>query len=1461
MVKIRKKILTKSISVLTCAGMTAGLFAPAVSGNVAKAASEATREDASVVYFVDAGDYVVDTVCKGDQLGTRNSVTDQVYGEDKVTGYKWGVVDSVSDPLKNGAPSCGGVATDNSWPYEMNTANADAANKKASNRYTKNQYENNVEVRNLDYKFELAAGKYSVEVCTTDPWSCSKSPTLLIGSADPDKDFAAGKGKVLSSDTPEEETVTLDKDGELTVSLRGKGDDNKAINLCYILIKDTAKIPPKDPEEEKGNAVLDINSIYFQSYDVYDDINLPTVGENKSKIEWTSSNEGVLSSDGTVNRPGQGQPDAVVALTASVSDGKDTIKKEFIFTVIAENDMSNIDQFNLDEVEITDDYYLAAEQSDIDFLKNFDNDRILYHFRDTAGIDTNGAKTYNGWEDSLIAGHSVGHYLTAVAQAIKATGDSELKEKLDEIIHGLKECQDAVGTGYIFGAKVEDRSNIEKQFDIVEGKASGGTWVPWYTMHKIIAGLVDTYKFTGNKEALEVASNLGTWVYNRVSKWSKQTNKSILYTEYGGMNDCLYELYYYTRNEEHKLAAEKFDDPDLYEVITSGNKNTLAKRHANATIPKFVGAIKRYEVLSETGEATEEDKAYFEYAKKFFELVVADHSYITGGVSDMEHFRDDNAQDSTRTQCNNESCCAYNLLKLARELFKITGERKYADYYDTTLRNAIMGAINTENGATSYFSPMATGYFKTFGNEDPDKNMFWCCTGSGMENFTKLGDSIYFKKGNELFVNQYIASKVTWKEAGMNIEQISNVTTSDEAKFNITLTDGSASKEAAINLRVPDWIAGTPVVKVNNTVVNDAIVSSGYIRVSRAWNSGDVISFTYPMEVKAYGLADNSTVYGFKYGPTVLAAKLGKESMSKTTWAGANLTAPLIKVVGDEQASLTIGYNTTNRQILGTETLTITEDMSISEFMDSAATYFVKDTSAQVPTFKLTGTDADDNISGGLTFVPYNTLNDERYGIYWYFESSVEEMTPEKILATKDEARQAKSRIDSIQPGYSQYEKDAIHQLVEENTVASTIEGGGSTRYAKAGGSFTYNMIVDKNKANRIVCQFAKEDDGKTIKISVGNTVIAEYTLKSEDSAEFYKVSFDIPNDVMTANVKDLSATDASGNAKTETVVPVKFESANSSDSARLVGGLYMAVQYSNNASITAVTCDAGTVVPSSDKKTYDIYVPKTSSTVKYKVTIADQYGLLYINDVLVNDAKNQKLILTGDKTTINAKVFGEDHKTSADYVINFIKGDAPITVKPGTSTPTTGANTGAVTGTQPQTTTNALADAVNAFKQTTVAAKTIGYKGNNVKIRLKYTDAFDKALAAGTVSVKQITYTSSNKKVVKVKRNKLKALKKGTAKVTVNVTLSTGDVLKLATTVKVKNPKIKITGKKTVVKGKSVKLKAKAYGIKGKIKWSVSNKSIAKVKNGKVKGLAKGTVKVTAKIKKVKKTVSVKVK
>ena len=121
----------------------------------------------------------------------------------------------------------------------------------------------------------------------------------------------------------------------------------------------------------------------------------------------------------------------------------------------------------------------------------------------------------------------------------------------------------------------------------------------------------------------------------------------------------------------------------------------------------------------------------------------------------------------------------------------ITGNVKYADYYETTLRNAIMGAINTENGTTSYFTPMATGYFKFFGQEDPAKNMFWCCTGTGMENYTKLGDSIYFHNDNSVIVNQYVASNLNWKEKGFTLTQKSDVTRSDVATFTVG-TNGSA---------------------------------------------------------------------------------------------------------------------------------------------------------------------------------------------------------------------------------------------------------------------------------------------------------------------------------------------------------------------------------------------------------------------------------------------------------------------------------------------------------------------------------------------------------------------------------------------------------------------------------------------------------------------------------------------
>lgn len=657
--------------------------------------------------------------------------------------------------------------------------------------------------------------------------------------------------------------------------------------------------------------------------------------------------------------------------------------------VLSENEMGWTEPFELDEVQILDTYYLAAQKSDIAFLKKMDTARLLAGFRTTAGIDTKGVRPYGGWEDSLLGGHCVGHYLTAIAQAVKATGDEELKEKSQVLIEGLEECQRKLGTGFLFGAKVEDKEDVEKQFDILEGKKKGETWVPWYNMHKVLAGLIDTYKYTENETALLIAEKLGDWIYERVSKWDLKTNQKVLETEYGGMNDCLYELYSYSHNKHHLEAAQKFDEKALFLMAAKGEKNCLDGKHANTQIPKFIGAIKRYNVLKQLGEAKQEDEAYLVDAEKFFEMVVKRHSFVTGGISVMEHFRKDYHLDEIRTQTNCESCCAHNMLKLAKELFKATGKKEYADYYETTLRNAILGAVKTENGAASYFTPMATGYYKTFGEEEPEKNMFWCCTGSGMENFTKLGDSIYFRANDTLLVNQYVASKVIWEEKNLVLTQKSDVTKSEEVSFVVNALHGKEISDVAIALRIPDWMHGEAVIYVNGAQKLAATGNSEYVLLERNWEDGDVIMAKYPMSVESVGLLDQDAVFAFRYGPTVLAAKLGKEKMGEATWAGIDLTAPLYKVVGNEYRKDTIAYGEPKTtELLDNETLTIQKETSVNEFVSHIERYLVRDTESDTLSFHLKGTDADMTFENGLQFVPFNTLNDERYGIYWYFDTN-----------------------------------------------------------------------------------------------------------------------------------------------------------------------------------------------------------------------------------------------------------------------------------------------------------------------------------------------------------------------------------------------------------------------------------------------------------------------------------------
>lgn len=650
--------------------------------------------------------------------------------------------------------------------------------------------------------------------------------------------------------------------------------------------------------------------------------------------------------------------------------------------------MADLKEFSLSEVTLKDDYLVNAFEKETDYLLSLDTDRLLAGFRETAGVDMRGAERYAGWENLLIGGHTLGHYLTAVAQAYEcANADASVKEKLmakiEPLINGLKECQDALGTGLIFGGKILDRDNIELQFDNVEKGLTEiftQSWVPWYTMHKIFEGLISVVDLKAeiSSTALKVMSRAADWTFGRTSSWSEETHKTVLSIEYGGMNDCLYKVYQRTGKKEHLEAAHAFDEVALFERILAAKPgdDALNNMHANTNIPKFMGALRRYEVVG--------DEKYLDYVKKFWELVTGLHTYITGGNSEWEHFGKDRILNAERTNCNCETCNVYNMLKITKDLFKITKDKKYADWYENAYINQILSSQNPETGMTTYFQAMATGYFKTYGERD---TKFWCCVGSGMENFTKLGESFYMQSEDAVIVNQYFSSNLS--NDRIELHQISHFPEEDTAEFRI-----GKDYIGKIGFRKPDWSAGDVKVEIIGaaaTIVNETNASlrngavsnaeginaegrvadendvSGYIYVKGSFPAGSIVRLTLPMNIVPCNLPDGENTYGFKYGPVVLSALLGSDDMKKTR-TGVDVTIPENKLIPERFVKD------------GGDLITVEAD-SVEDFMKNINSNMERSIEDGQVVFDLKNTDSN------LRYVTHYRQHSQRYGLYFDFKA------------------------------------------------------------------------------------------------------------------------------------------------------------------------------------------------------------------------------------------------------------------------------------------------------------------------------------------------------------------------------------------------------------------------------------------------------------------------------------------
>jgi DUF1680 family protein len=510
--------------------------------------------------------------------------------------------------------------------------------------------------------------------------------------------------------------------------------------------------------------------------------------------------------------------------------------------------------FNLKQVRLLDGPFKDAMERDREYLLGLEPDRLLHNFRVNAGLPSS-AEPLGGWEklDVELRGHTVGHFLSACALMVASTGDEELKDKAGAMVSELAKCQEALGdSGYLSAFP-------EEFFDRVE--AAERVWAPYYTLHKILAGLLDMYIHCDNIQALDVAERLAAWVEYRTDRLDDEHMQRMLdKTEQGGMNDVLCHLYAATGKPAYLDLARRFDQKSYVDPL-AGYKDELKGLHVNSFIPNIIGTAREYEL---TGEPV-----LCRIATFFWDQVALARSYATGGTSNREAWRTEPYHMATELGPNShESCCTYNMLKLTRHLFSWSADPRYADYYERALYNGILPTQNPEDGMMMYYVPMASGLYKTFMSP---RDSFWCCTGTGMENHAKYGDSIYFYDDTGIYVNLFIPSELNWGEKGFVIRQETRFP--EEAKTSLVVHVNKPT-QMILRVRIPYWTGEGGYAEINGLRLEAYTSPGSYLAVKRTWREGDRLDVRIPMELHRHPMPDDLNLAAIMYGPLVLAGEL-----------------------------------------------------------------------------------------------------------------------------------------------------------------------------------------------------------------------------------------------------------------------------------------------------------------------------------------------------------------------------------------------------------------------------------------------------------------------------------------------------------------------------------------------------------------------------------------------------------
>ncbi len=701
--------------------------------------------------------------------------------------------------------------------------------------------------------------------------------------------------------------------------------------------------------------------------------------------------------------------------------------------------------FALEDVRLLDGPFRHALDLDRQYLLALDVERLLHTFRLNAGLPSS-AQPLGGWEEpkSEVRGHFAGHYLSACALMYASTGDARLRDKGNSLVAGLAECQAKLGNGYL-SAYPEDF------FDRVE--ALKPVWAPYYTLHKIYAGLLDMYVYCDNELALETCRKFADWVIARNGKLSDEQMQKMLGNEHGGMNETLANLYALTGDAKYLQIAHRFNHQAVIGPCASC-EDKLTGLHANTQIPKFVGTARQYEL---TGAEELKTASVF-----FWNTVANERSYVIGGHSDGEHFSPKEKLSEALGPSTTETCNTYNMLKLTRHLFCWEPRAEYADFYERALVNHILASQNPETGMMCYYVPLRSGSHKSY-NEPLDS--FWCCTGTGIENHAKYGDSIYFHNGDQtLYVNLFIASELNWQTRGVKLRQETRYP--DQASSRLVLSCQQPA-EWSLHVRHPWWATKGLEVRVNGELLSLDSQPGSYAVVTRTWKDGDTVDLAFPFTLRAEGFRDNPRRFAFLHGPLVLGAAVAEGKLRPAVVAEPDQALAGLSPVADQP----------------------------STFRGSAAV------------FRVAGQQDD----AGVTLEPFYKLHGPRpYVVYWDAFTPAEWQTREAEYRAEQawqQALQART-VDWVDVGHEQSERD--HQLHGERHAAGDF-GGRKWRHAPEGW-FSWQVRVQPDQPQDLSVTYWGSDVGRIFDVLVDGEKLATQKLQSNKPDQFLDVVYPLPD-------------------------------------------------------------------------------------------------------------------------------------------------------------------------------------------------------------------------------------------------------------------------------------------------------------------------------------------------------------